>query len=122
MIMRRYGRALLALIAAYAVALQAVLLAVGGPAFGATQFAAVPICSPFGSTVPGHAPPRHGHDCLLATCVAGCCWASHAAPSPDLAVIHAPDLARASAAAADAAPILRLSLTRAHRSRAPPAI
>jgi len=115
MTMRRSARTLVALAAAYAVALQALLLAVGVPAVGASEFAAVPICSSFGA---GHsAPAGHTQDCLGA-CLSGCCCGAAVFPAPGLVTAPVP-LLRIAAAPATAPP-LRLSVTRANRSRAPP--
>jgi hypothetical protein len=116
---RRYIRATVALIAAYAVALQTILLAFAGamPA-GATPFAVTPICSGSGAT--GPATPGHSQDCLGA-CLTGCCCGSAAAvPVPGAAVACAPAPAQIVSAAIEAATALPSRLTAAHRSRAPP--
>src|ERR1700730_1119773 len=99
--LRHHARALVALAAAYAVALQAILLAVGAPIAGAGEFTALPICSVLGSVLgsalgsalgAGHsAPADRGHDCL-GPCLAGCCCgtAVGAAPAPSLSYAPAP--------------------------------
>jgi hypothetical protein len=117
MTMRRSARTLVALAAAYAVALQALLLAVGVPAAGASEFAAVPVCSSFGA---GHsAPAGHAQDCLGA-CLTGCCCGAAVFPAPGPAMAYAPVALLRIAAAPATAPPLRRSVTRANRSRAPP--
>jgi hypothetical protein len=118
MSIRRYIRATVALIAAYAVALQTILLVFAGavPA-GATLFAATPICSGTGAT--GPASPGHSRDCLGA-CLTGCCCAAAAVPVPDATVTSAPEPAQIVTAAIEAAPALPPGVTAAHRSRAPP--
>ncbi len=117
---RYYARAVVALVAAYAVALQAILLVLGGPIAGAGDFAAQPICSAFGAAGTGSAPVGHEHDCLAA-CLIGCCCGATAAPAPGAILVYALKPARTVGAAGEAAtPTLRLSATGAHRSRAPP--
>src|SRR5665213_4334230 len=107
--MRRSARTLVALAAAYAVALQALLLAAGVPVAGASEFAAVPICSSFGA---GHsAPTGHRQDCLGA-CLTGCCCGAAIFPAPGLAMAYAPLPLLRIAAALETAPPLRLSVTR----------
>lgn len=109
----------MALVAAYAVALQTILLVFGGPIAGAADHAAQPICSHFGVGGNGSAPAGLGHDCLAA-CLTGCCCGAIAVPAPGAAVASAPESAQTVAVAVAGAPILRLSATGAHRSRAPP--
>lgn len=117
MSMRQSARTLVALAAAYAVALQALLLAVGVPVTGASEFAAVPICSSFGA---GHsAPAGHTQDCLGA-CLTGCCCGAAVFPAPGLAMAYAPVPLLRIAAAPEIAPTSRFSAARANRSRAPP--
>jgi len=107
----------LALVAAYALALQAILLVVAGPAAGIGDSLAAAICSHSGDNGTAPAPFGHGCDCL-ANCLAGCCGA--AAPSPETAVIYAGGPAPAAEAALAAVATLRPRATLAHRSRAPP--
>jgi hypothetical protein len=117
--MRHRARAVVALAAAYAVALQAILLAIGGPAAGAGQLAAVPICSSLGA---GHsAPAGHGQarDCLGA-CLAACCCGTPVLPGSGAAMSYAPAPQQTVAAAIEATPLSVPGTTRAHRSRAPP--
>jgi hypothetical protein len=118
MSIRRHVRATVALIAAYAVALQIILLVFAGavPA-GAASLAAMPICSGAGST--GPASPGHSQDCLTA-CLTGCCCGAAAIPLPGATVAHVPEPARIVVAAVEAAPATRSGVTAAHRSRAPP--
>jgi hypothetical protein len=119
MSIRRYVRATVALIAAYAVALQTILLVFAGTVPGATSFAATPICSSFGTAGTGSAPPGHSQDCLTA-CLTGCCCGATALPVPGATVAYAPQPAQAVAAAIAAAATPRPGVTAAHRSRAPP--
>jgi hypothetical protein len=118
MSIRRYARAAVALIAAYAVALQMILLALIGP-MGATQFAAQPVCSTFGTAGTGSVPPGHAQDCLAA-CLTGFCCGATAVPVPGATVAYAPETAQTVTAAIDAATAMRSGVTAAHRSRAPP--
>jgi len=116
---RHHARALVAMAAAYAVALQAILLAVGGPVTaGAVEFGALPVCSGLGSGFgAGHsAPLGHGGDCP-GTCL-GCCCAPPLGQAPGPAMTYAP--ARTVAAAFVTAPPLVVGVPAAHRSRAPP--
>jgi hypothetical protein len=119
MSIRRHIRATVALIAAYAVALQTILLVFAGTVPGATSFATTPICSSFGTAGTGSAPPGHSQDCLTA-CLTGCCCGAAAIPAPGATVAHAPEPARIVIAAIEAAATLRPGVTAAHRSRAPP--
>lgn len=118
--LRRRGRKIVALAAAYAVALQAILLAgagAGALAAGARS-SAWAICLSGKAAGSHRAPTGHGYDCLFA-CLAGCC-AIAAAPPPAMPARYAPATTRKLAVAVEAARHLRLSLPRAHRSRAPP--
>ena len=119
MSIRRHVRAAVALIAAYAVALQTILLVFAGTVPGATSFAATPICSSFGTAGTGSVPPGHSQDCLTA-CLTGCCCGATALPVPGATVAYAPQPAQAVAAAIEAAATTRPGVTAAHRSRAPP--
>jgi hypothetical protein len=118
MTIRLYVRATVALIAAYAVALQTILLVFTGavPA-GATSFAGTPICSGAGST--GPVSPGHSQDCLTA-CLTGCSCGATAIPVPGTAVAYVPEPAQIVIAAIEAATTSRPGMTAAHRSRAPP--
>src|ERR1700733_11338286 len=121
--LRHHARAGTALAAAYAVALQAVLLAVGAPIAGATGIAAIPICAHAAadhSIPPGHSTPAgHGQDCLDA-CLTGCCGAVPVCPAPLGAAIYAPAVAQAMVPALDVSQHLAGRVSHAHRSRAPP--
>jgi hypothetical protein len=119
MTLRRYARALVALLAAYAVALQIIVLAAGSPAAGVAGLSSLPICSPLGAGNSDPAPAGHGHDCLAA-CLVGCSGNPHLLPPPAAAVIYGPQPARMIAASVDATVPLRFGPTGAHRSRAPP--
>jgi hypothetical protein len=120
MSIRHHVRATVALIAAYAVALQSVLLVFAGtvPA-GATSFA-TPICSGAGAAHPASpASPGHSQDCLAA-CLTGCCCGAAALPAPGATVADVPQPVEVVAAAIETAPTLRPGMTAANRSRAPP--
>jgi hypothetical protein len=119
MSIRRYVRATVALIAAYAVALQTILLVIAGAVPGATQFAATPICSAIGTSGTGSAPSGHSQDCLAA-CLTGCCCGAAAVPAPGTTIAYAPEPAPTVIAAIEAATATRPGITAAHRSRAPP--
>jgi hypothetical protein len=116
--MRQNARAVLALVTAYALALQVVLLAVACPLPGGAAFAATPICSHSGAGGSVPAPPGQCCGCLGA-CLAGC-GAAPASQRPSVAVRSTPGTAGAIAVALDPGPLARSSVTGAHRSRAPP--
>ena len=116
MSMRHQARAFVALAAAYAVALQAILLAIGGPVADAREFAVLPICSSLGA---GHsAPVGHAGGCL-GTCL-GCCCGTPVYPAPGPAMTYAPMPAQTIVVAFIATPLLLVSATGANRCRAPP--
>jgi len=119
MSIRQYVRATVALIAAYAVALQTILLVFAGAVSGPTSFAATPICSAIGIAGTGSVPTGHSQDCLTA-CLTGCCCGATALPVPGATVAYAPQPAQAVTAAIEAAATMRPGVTAAHRSRAPP--
>jgi hypothetical protein len=119
MSIRRYARAAMALIAAYAVALQMILLALVGPMAGATQFAAQPICSAIGTAGTGSVPAGHSQDCLAA-CLTGCCCGATAVPVPGTNVAYTPEPAQTVTATIETAVTMRPGIDAAHRSRAPP--
>jgi len=119
MSIRRHVRATVALIAAYAVALQTILLVLAGALPGATQFAATPICSAVGTAGTGPVPPGHSQDCLAA-CLTGCACGAAAVPVPGTTIAYAPEPAQTVTAAIEAAVTMRPGITAAHRSRAPP--
>jgi hypothetical protein len=116
---QRHIRATVALVAAYAVALQTILLVFAGAAPGATSFAATPICSSVGTAGTGSVPPGHSQDCLTA-CLTGCCCGAAAVPVPGTTVAYVPGSARAATAAIEVSATIRPGATAAHRSRAPP--
>jgi hypothetical protein len=118
MSMRRHIRAAVALIAAYAVALQMILLALVGP-LSTAHLAAQPICSSFGTAGTGSVPPGHSQDCLAA-CLTGCCCGATAVPVPGATVAYAPEPAQTVTAAIEAAIAMRPGTAAANRSRAPP--
>ena len=118
MVIRRHARTAIALVAAYAVALQTILLALVLPAAGTAAFAAQPICAASEAVGTGSVPAGHAHDCL-ATCLTGCCGTASAAP-PIAAIVLAPQAAPAPASTLKRVATLRPLATGAHRSRAPP--
>jgi hypothetical protein len=118
MSLRQYIRATVALIAAYAVALQTILLVFAGTVPGATPLA-TPICSGLGTAGTGSVPSGHSQDCLAA-CLTGCCCGATAMPVPGATVAYAPEPAQTVTAAIEAATAMRPGMTAAHRSRAPP--
>ena len=112
---------MVALAAAYALALQAILLAAAIVPAAARDVAATPLC---GSFAHGRsAPAGHARDCLgdcLGTCLSGgCCGAAPSAGSASLPV-HAAEF-DAPTPASVLTPARRPRSDRAHRSRAPPA-
>jgi hypothetical protein len=113
------ARAAVALAAAYAVALQTILLVFGSAGAGAPGFAGQAVCSHLGAGTSGPVPAEHGRDCLAA-CLTGCIGGAVAMPEPGAALLYAPQPLHAVAAAVEAAATMRLSATGAHRSRAPP--
>lgn len=117
MSLRHHARAGIALGAAYAVGLQAILLAVGAPVAGAAGIVTIPICA---NAPAGHsAPSGSGQDCLEA-CLTGCCGAVPVCPAPAGAMIYAPAVAQTLAPAPEARPHVAARVSNAHRSRAPP--
>jgi hypothetical protein len=118
MSIRRQARAAVALIAAYAVALQAILLVFSVPVAGTAAFAAQPICSNSAAAT-GSAPNGHARDCLAA-CLTGCCCGTTVLPTPQAAVACAQERALPIVAVIAPVSTLSLSVTAAHRSRAPP--
>jgi len=120
MSIRHHLRTLVALAAAYALALQAILLAVG-PLAGGARFGALPICSGLGSAADaGHSSPAgHGQNCPGA-CL-GCCCGTPVCPAPPMpALSYAPAPLETLAAALVPPPRLPVRADAAHRSRAPP--
>ena len=115
----RHARAAIALIAAYAVALQAILLALGTLVDGAAAFAAQPICAASAGLGTGSVPADHARDCLTA-CLTGTCGGATALPPFRAAPVMALQAALPHSAALARVPLLRTRVTGAHRSRAPP--
>jgi hypothetical protein len=116
----RKTRAIVALAAAYAVAAQTILLAVGGSVGGVTDLAAASLCSTFQAGVDHPASGGKEHDCPAA-CAACCCSApatSRSAATVAAAYERVP-AGSIAAVPADAA-TWYFKLDRAHRSRAPP--
>jgi hypothetical protein len=118
MSIRRYVRATVTLIAAYAVALQTILLVFAGTMPGAS-FAATPICSGAGAAGTGSVPPGHSQDCLTA-CLTGCCCGAAAVPVPGASVADVPEPTQIVTAVNEVATAIRPGVSAAHRCRAPP--
>jgi|SRR5579863_1348031 len=110
-------RAVLALAAAYAVALQVILLAVTGPLATGATFAVRPICSHFGAG--GSSAPAGQADGRVGACF-GCCCGPPIGPTSAPAMTCTPAPAQTVAVARVTAPRLIAAAARAHRSRAPP--
>jgi hypothetical protein len=119
MSIRRQARTAVALIAAYAVALQTILLVLAAPIAGPAAFAAQPICSHSVGT--GSAPTGHAGNCLGA-CLTGCCCGTTVLPTPGFAVAFAPERALPAALTLEPVSTPQLRVTGAHRSRAPPLV
>jgi hypothetical protein len=115
---RRYARAAIALIAAYTVALQAILLVLTVPIGRSAAFVAQSICS-HSEAGSGSGPTGHGHDCLGA-CLTGCCCGTTVLPTPGPAVGYAPERALPVVVAFEPVSMPPRPATGAHRSRAPP--
>jgi len=115
----RDARAAIALIVAYAVALQTILLTLGIPVAGTTAFAAQPICAASAGLGTGSVPADHARDCLTA-CLTGSCGGATAAPALRAAPVVAPQAAAPHAAMMARVLFSQTHVTGAHRSRAPP--
>jgi|SRR5579862_1794817 len=113
------ARAAVALVAAYAVALQTILLVFGGSVTGAAGFAGLPICSHFGDGTSDQVPSGHGRECVAA-CLTGCSCGAVAVPTRAASLSYAPEPSQVIAALGDANPAIRQSAICAHHSRAPP--
>jgi hypothetical protein len=109
----------LALTAAYAVALQALLLAFIAPAAALAGTAVVPLCASSHSTSGGPGQTGHGQDCLDA-CLTGCCSAAPLLPKPARALLYAPKPLQTLTAGLEAQELVVAGHAKAHRSRAPP--
>lgn len=109
------ARAVLALVAAYAVALQAVALGIAGAHVGGVTVSL--ICSHASGGDGPSTPSGHGHD-PSAPCL-GCCYV--AAPSqPPVAGIAASEPRRTVVAGTGLAPAMAVRAAAANRPRAPP--
>jgi hypothetical protein len=123
--LRRKMRAIVALVAAYAVALQAAFVAIGSlvavPDLGSSVGALLGANSLCLSSRPGAAHPApsgHEHGCPAAC--AACCCSAPAAPISAAAIAYEKVPAGLIAAATVIVPTWRFAAGRAHRSRAPP--
>src|SRR3984957_19979621 len=123
MSLRHHARTGIALAAAYAVALQAILLAVAAPAAGAAGISPIPLCAgaSTGHSAPAGHPGNSGQDCLDA-CLTGCCGAVPVCPGPAGAIIYEPARAPHLAPALAKSPHMAVRVGNAHRSRAPPIV
>jgi hypothetical protein len=119
--MRIHGsaRAAVAVVAAYAVALQTILLVFGGSIAGADHLFGQTICSHDGGGTNDSAPVGHGRDCLAA-CLTGCNCGAAAVPVRDSALLYGPQPLQFVTVSGQATPAIWPSAIRAHRSRAPP--
>jgi hypothetical protein len=114
----------IALIAAYAVALQALLLAVVVPSAGMVTgglpglagAAALPLCA---SSANHSSPAGHAPDCLDA-CLTGCCCGAPLVPTPGTAAFFAAAPARIMKPTLAVGKLAAVRVNNAHRSRAPP--
>jgi hypothetical protein len=112
-----HARAGIALIAAYAVALQALLLAVIVPSAGrSAEISALSICA---SSANHSIPAGHGQDCLDA-CLTGCCCGAPLVPMPGAAAFFMPAPARIITSMPAVGRLVAVRIANAHRSRAPP--
>lgn len=115
-------RAIVALAAAYAVVLQATLLAIGlaigGPIAGPAGLAVSSLCARQ-SGAPVHPPPGGGDHGCLGDCLA-CCAGVSVPPASAPALVYRSGLPRRIAVVPAASRRVPLRFARAHRSRAPP--
>ncbi|HEX3502654.1 MAG TPA: DUF2946 family protein [Xanthobacteraceae bacterium] len=115
------ARAGIALLAAYAVALQALLLTAIASSAALAGTAVVPICASTHHSAPADSGQAdHGQDCLDA-CLTGCCCAAPLLPAPARALRYAPKPLLTLATAFEAQAPIPAGRGTAHRSRAPPA-
>jgi hypothetical protein len=115
------ARTAIALLAAYALALQALFLAGIASASSASLagVTALPICASAHSSPAGNGQTGHGQDCLDA-CLTGCCCGVPILPLPPKAAYSAPRPLQVLAAAREADALVLVRAAKAHRSRAPP--
>lgn len=124
MTLRHDMRGFVALAAAYALALQAILLAVGPLGVVKAEFGGLPICSGLGSGLgSGHSggppgPLGHARDCL-GTCL-GCSYGSPACHLPGPVTRYAPGAAQIVIVVFAEAPPFHVGVLAAHRTRGPP--
>jgi hypothetical protein len=119
MTLRHALRPLLALVTAYAVALQTVLLVlVSAPQAVAADLAGPSICVHSGGNGTGLPASKGGCDCL-ANCLAGCCGTA-VAPVPSTATLPSPALMGIAVIRPTLVPPRLANAAVAHRSRAPP--
>lgn len=111
-------RAIVALAAAYAVVVQATLLAVGAPLAGPAGFAAGALCSRLNGA-PAHSPPGGTEHGCGAACLACCCGVS-VPPAPAPALAYRSALPRRIIVTEAVHVAVPLRFARAHRCRAPP--
>jgi hypothetical protein len=120
--MPRHLRAIVAMAAAYVVALHSLFLAVAIPAAGFQSLFGQPICST--STPAGHVPgvpDEHEHDCLAACMASGCgAGPSLAADGTVGDAIAWRGVARPIEFPAEHNPAVPSGASRAYDSRAPP--
>ncbi len=115
---RHHARAVVALAAAYAVALQTILLAFGAAAGDAAYPAGGPICAALHRTDPATT-PGVPHDCLAA-CLTGTCSGVAGLPPPAALLRAAQPAAPTTTARVAGDDVALARMTGSHRSRAPP--
>ena len=118
---RRKARVVVALIAAYAVALQTILLVLAIPVAGPAALAAQPICATNAAQGTGSVPAGHTRDCLTA-CLTGCCGGATTVPPVRAVIAFEPQVTSAHAAVPARQSTLLPPVTGSHRSRAPPRV
>jgi hypothetical protein len=120
--LRQHVRAGVALASAYAIALQAILLALGAVAADAHGRALFPLCTGAiagDSTPAGRGHGHHDHDkACFGACLTGCCAGAAIGAAP--AATHAPARPRTMALATEVRAAALIRSLNAHRSRAPP--
>jgi hypothetical protein len=122
MSLRSNTRAIVGLVAAYAVALQATFLAIGGSVTGITDLGhGLGVTSLCLSSRPGPehpVPGGHEHDCPAAC--AACCCGAPAVPVSVVAAAYENVRADLTSDTVAIVPTWRFTADGAHRSRAPP--
>jgi hypothetical protein len=113
------ARTAIALVAAYAVALQALLLAAIASSASVDGVTALPICASAHASPASNGGTGQSQDCLDA-CLTGCCCGVPILPLPPKAADAAPKPLHVLAAAHESDVLVPVRAAKAHRSRAPP--